>query len=256
MSLRFSERELRRLGDKDLAQIQHGLHAAFKERHPELGDIALPVRPQKKNTKQPESIVIPSMELVVSKHVERYIGLGFYREVYPNLDDEEATARYREDFALPVSGVEQPEAHRGRFDVYLVVDPRINLPRQHKRAKIAEYIDTGKITNLTQFPRRPYVVFTHDANRYRPHTVDQAIAKFAGDEVGSPQVEVTALYLNYPQFFRDHGVDAAGSRYKSDYVPCLYTFHGRPEVGAYWSGDVSRYWGALSRGKEIIELGA
>src|ERR1035437_6631955 len=42
MAMNYSERELKRLGDNDLAKIVAGAHEAFKKRHPKMGDIALP----------------------------------------------------------------------------------------------------------------------------------------------------------------------------------------------------------------------
>lgn len=41
MAMNYNERELRRLGDGDLADIVANVHAAFLKRHPDLNDIAL-----------------------------------------------------------------------------------------------------------------------------------------------------------------------------------------------------------------------
>lgn len=256
MTMSYNERELARLGDKDLAKIVAGVHEAFRKRHLEMSDIALPTFDKAKNSQAEEAVVLLTPEVIVAKHVDRYVKLSFHRVVYPKLSDIEAEAKYRSDFKLPEAGTRQPETYKGRFDLLATIDPRISLARKHKLAGIAEYINTDKISNLTPVPARPYAIWTHDANRYRKYTVDQATAKFADDEVGSPQVEVTDFYLNYPQFFKDHGVDASGSRHEDDCVPDLNTFRGWPRVDASWSGAQNSDWGALSRGKEIIELGS
>ena len=44
MAMNYSERELRRLGDNDLAKMQAVIHGVFKQRHPDMKDIALPVQ--------------------------------------------------------------------------------------------------------------------------------------------------------------------------------------------------------------------
>jgi hypothetical protein len=41
MAMNYSEKELRRLGDKDLAKIILGVHDVFKQRHPDMQDIPL-----------------------------------------------------------------------------------------------------------------------------------------------------------------------------------------------------------------------
>lgn len=210
------------------------------------------------NPQEAKPAVLQSLEAIVTAQVDRLIELGFHAEVYPDLPNEEAKAKYRADFAIPQGGITQPEAYKGRFDVLLVIDPRVLLTRQYalSRPEIIEYIDAGKITDETPVPGKPYAIWTHDAQRYRPYSVDKAKEQFADDEVGGLQVEVTSLYLHHPEFFRDHGVDAAGSHYGSGGVPYLDTFFGRPRVSADSSAGRDRHWGALSRGKEIIDLGA
>ncbi|MDO8618402.1 MAG: hypothetical protein Q7R49_00490 [Candidatus Daviesbacteria bacterium] len=56
--MRYNERELRRLGDGDLAEIVAGVHDAFKKRHPDLNDIVLPS--QKTSAKEAEAIITPT----------------------------------------------------------------------------------------------------------------------------------------------------------------------------------------------------
>ena len=41
MAMNYSEKELRRLGDKDLAKIVSGAHDVFRQRHPDMKDIPL-----------------------------------------------------------------------------------------------------------------------------------------------------------------------------------------------------------------------
>lgn len=218
----------------------------------------------------PENITgLPSLEQEVARQRDRYIELGFHKEVYPDTDEADAKERYRADFTLP-DGTEQPKGYKGRFDVSLVIEPRINLPMQHRRQNppILEKIGTADILNLIDIPRTPYLVWTHDGQRYNKFSVQQTMASFADDEVGSPQIEVTALYLQYPEYFKDEGYkDAAviatgsrdgstwGSERKLVWATLIDAYKGQPTVGSCWLGPMVIDAGKASRGKEITELG-
>ncbi len=200
------------------------------------------------------------LELTVRQQVDRLINqFGLHLEVYTGLDPQKAVEAYRRDFILP-DGAAMSEEYKGRFDGrILVVDPRVELSTLHQRADVTEYIITSAIKNLTAIPRVPYVTFTHDSQQYRPYSVEQALGMFAEDEVGRPQVEISHHYLQFPKDFTKNGMvgmDAAGSRYGDGRVPYLSLLDGRPEVFALWIGDPLRGWGAGSRGKDVIELGA
>ncbi len=198
---------------------------------------------------QPETPAVVDLEYVVSRQIDRYVDLKFHSELGMSEAD------YRQSLALP-EGTLQPESYRGRFDVLLVVEPRITLVRQHKLANITEYISTDKIVNIDEVPDYPYAIWTHDGQVYRPVTVEQARDKFLNDEVGSPQLEVTDLYLQHPEYFKGRGIDAAGSQDGGGRVPTQRAFYGGSEVRASEAGNADQDWGAGSRGKEIIRLGA
>ncbi len=204
-------------------------------------------------------LISQDLKEVVAKQIDRFIEkYGFHREVYPRLSDGEATAQYRRDFGLPES-VFQPAEYAGRFDTVLVIEPRISLSRKYAIAGIREWIDTSAITDSTKYPDTPpYLTFTHDAQKYRPYSVKQALTMFAEDEVGIPLNEVTDHYLLLPEDFGKRGMvgmDAAGSRSGGGDVPCLYLLRGGPGVYADFIDDPARHWGTGSRGKEVIKLG-
>lgn len=224
------------------------------------GDVPLPEtkeKPSKPKEKQARKETTRPIDLVeiVTKCVDRYIGFGFHRVVYPDLSEEEAIEKYREDFTIP-KDARQPKEYEGRFPIINAVDPRIPLPEKHKRARIKEGINTGNITNQTHIPDKPYIVFTHDGARYLPDTINQATSKFEKDEVAEPMTETTDLYLNHPEFFRNRGRDAAGSRTGFGLVPYLVAFVGSPRVSSVSADDPYQGRGAGSRGKEIIVLGS
>lgn len=221
-----------------------------------------------------EALTRADLERVVVGQVERYIALGFYAEVYPGIEEEEAKAKYRADFTLPENAA-QPVKYSGRFDVVLAVEPRISLTRKHELAarikelgldtvarrwttsRVREWINTGNIEDLTDHPTNvPYLVFTYNGKKHRLNTVTRAEDLFAGDEVRSPQLEVTDLFLQIPRFFvSQEGLYAAGSRYGRVLVPRLGTLFDEPEVQADSSDYRPRGWGVASRGKDVIRLG-
>lgn len=213
------------------------------------------------------------LEADVKGQVNRFILLHFHQAVYKDLDEEEARERYIADFTLP-KDASQPKKYQNRFDITQIVDPRISLRRQYVLAigikklgldsaaekwttsQIAEWINTDDIKNLTKYPpKRPYLVFTHDGLKYHSYPEEKALALFDDDEVGSPLMEVTALFLNHPEYFIGRGIDAAGSRYRGNRTPDLNTFGGRPGVDARWYDYRGPDWGVLSRGKKVILLG-
>lgn len=222
-----------------------------------------------------ERAPVNPLEWIVAGQAERNIQLGLASEVYPGLSPEDAAEQYRNDFIVPKGAYSLAESYRGRFDVALAVDPRIELVRKHELAgrikelgldsivgkwrtsRVQEFIDTGRIQDLTDHPTKvPYLVFTHDGQRFRYISVEEAISRFESDEVGNPQLEVTDLFLKHPEYFNHRGMFAVGSRSEDGDVPCLATWRGHPKVGAPLVGYPRRGLGALSRGEDFIELGA
>lgn len=199
--------------------------------------------------KSPEAPMVSNLELMVAQQVDRLVQFGFHEEL--GKSEEE----YRAEF-LPLKGVSQPESYKGLFDILLVVEPRIALGKQHLRAGIKEVVSTDTIQNLTEFPNKPYITWTQDGQKTRNCSAELATEYFKDDEIGSPQVEVTALYLQHPEYFKGLGIVAAGSRYEDGYVPCLGAFSDRPEVCGFPYDLRLPVWGVGYRGKEIVILGA
>lgn len=182
------------------------------------------------------------LQAIWEKQVSRLISLGFNREVGKS---EFTYRRMMPQFAP------QPQAYIGRFDIPLLVDPRISLKQLHKLAGIHSMSHEEQIVDVVKVPDVPYAVWTHDGNRYRMHSVKEAISHFQPDELPSPLVEVIALYLQHPEFFQDHGIDATGSVFGMESVPCIDTFLGSPELNIGAIDHPDNRWGALSRGSSI-----
>lgn len=143
----------------------------------------------------------------------------------------------------------QPESYQSRFDIPLLIDPRMPLKKLHRLIGITSSIDEDLIVNTIKPLQEPYTVWTHDANRYRPFSVKDAIKNFQPDELVTLQLEVTALYMHYPVIFQNHGVDASGSMFGTASVTCIDTFHDGPTLSQGSLDHPDSRWGALSRGK-------
>lgn len=191
------------------------------------------------------------LEAIAKAQTDRLIELGFHREVYPHLSPEEAEAFYRNDLAVP-EFTNQPKEYEGRLDMVLVVDPRIQLPRQHRLAQVGGYT-TSEVQNYVSYPNHPYIAFIHD----------RQIAPYGyKDEAKSPQVEVTSLYLQHPELFRYKGFCAPGSRlapygWESFHSPAIILDRGRPEVIGFVPDNLfaQHVSSPLLRGKKVLPLG-
>lgn len=184
---------------------------------------------------------------IKENQVNSLVKFGFHKLLGISLDE------YKE--SIPEISI-QPKEYNNHFDIPLVVDPRVPISEQLEISGIKARTNIENIINVTEVPNKPYTIWTHDARRYRHLTVEEACRKFSNDEVGSPLIEVIALYMQYPRIFKDFGIDAAGSRVDSreghDYVPSLILYDTRKDVIADRI-DIGPYheFGALSRGKKI-----
>lgn len=216
------------------------------------------------------------LERTISEQVDRYIALGFHMEVYKDLSVTEAEAKYRADFTLPIEAV-QPVEYVGRFDIPLLVEPRISLSVKYKLAQKLKDMNldsitakwetskiddsTGEIIDQTDHPTdRPYLIFTHAGKKYRGSSVEKALERFRDDEVGITQGELTDLFLQSPRYFVV-GISAAGSLDVAKhhakghtYVPSIFMILDHIEASSFWIKNKQEL-GVGSRGKEIIRLG-
>jgi hypothetical protein len=149
----------------------------------------------------------------------------------------------------------QPEEYKGRFDIPVLVDPRVDLLDQHKSVNLKGVINRVDLENLVEVPDKPYVMWTHDGRRNRQKSVVEAQAGFADDEVGSTQLEVTALFLQHPDVFEGHALYAPNSR-SERHVPYLHRIIEGHKARLGRGGKDDRphaLWGTLSRGEKISQ---
>lgn len=242
MAMNYTERELRKLGDNDLAKIIAGAHDAFKKRHPELGDIALPqsTRGPKKDKlsliQKPSTAELDqlSIEAEWQDQAQRFIELGFHSEL--GLTEEQYLA------TLP-KFEPQPEEYRGRFDVSLLVETRIPWEKQAKLACIvvSDYL-MSRINetrewegNHSQTPDVPYTGWFNSwgqrfAKQIRPF---DARDQLAADECGAGPFEGVAQQVHHPEVtLEGKYFDLIGYSVESGNVPYLLRWDGGPGLSA------------------------
>src|SRR5205085_2181333 len=108
------------------------------------------------------------------------------------------------------------ESYVGRFDLPLLVDPRMPLKKLNKLIGIKTTFDESLIADVVKIPTEPYAIWTHDGSRYRQYSVRDALHHFEPDEAPCVLMEVTHLFVQYPELFSQYGVDASGSFYGGD----------------------------------------
>ena len=196
------------------------------------------------------------LDKVIDKQVSRYIDLGFHREVYPNLKDEEAKTKYLNNFTLP-QVASQPAEYVGYFDIALVAEPRVSLSRKFELAGITKWINISKIVDLTEHPEDiPYLVFTHTGKLYRPYYPSVLNLTFPKNfEVGSPLLEVTDQFIQDFSLWDGKALDAVGSWLPYNLVPHISSLTDKLHVGQ--ENPTNRYmnWFTSTRGEHLIRLG-
>jgi hypothetical protein len=152
----------------------------------------------------------------------------------------------------------QPEEYKGRFDLQVLVEPRIPLKDQQKRADIGSSISSitemrEPVKDIVQTLNAPYVIWSHDASRYRSQSAAEAEKKFDVDEVGGTLTEVTALFLQHPEVFDGYAAYALSSE-SGKMTPFLHEIKSiyKARVGR---GDKHRpghsLWGTFSRAEKV-----
>ncbi len=185
----------------------------------------------------------------VLEQVDKFVELGFNDEIGLTVEE------YRRSLALPEGGIVQPKNYKGRFDIPIVVDPRLSLSEVFRRWGIAEFVDTREIKNITPIPEGPYIAWTHYMRNYSNISAEKALTMFAMDEVASTLAEATSFYCYDPDYFMNRSIIAVGSIFGDVGIPFLGPFIGERGLGACSPKFSDQYWGVLSRGDEVVMLG-
>lgn len=197
---------------------------------PDYGTLVTPLVAARTGIFVETSVEREAREAEWKRQTDRLIELGFHRVVHPELSEAQAEAEYRE--SLPKIGL-QPPNYNGRFDIPVLVDPRVPPPDQLSRAEIREWLSTRTVKNTVEGPDKPYVQWTQVGKRLLNLSPKGAMRMLDKDEVGCTFLEVIALYLQHPKIFENRKVIALSSRLRG----------AAPYLGKF--NDITSVWTAL-----------
>jgi len=95
----------------------------------------------------------------------------------------------------------------------------------------------------------PYFIWTHDGTRYRTTTIGGAVEAFAASEMACSQLEVSSLFIQYPELFRGRGIDSGRTHNAAGYYSTLLWVDERPELALHHYNDFTPGLSVLSRHK-------
>ena len=147
----------------------------------------------------------------------------------------------------------QPETFRGRFDIPVIVETRILLPRMLELAGIACNFDSKEVKDWSEgkfaTPNKPYITWLQDGTQNLNRSVRAVRKGFALDERGGTVFDGIALYLRDPKILKHHYLDLPGSDVGPGSAPCLGLCYGRPGLRLFWVGRVLPFFRSVSCGR-------
>lgn len=196
-----------------------------------------------------QGLIETELEDTRQRQIQRLLDLGFHESL--GMSENDYLASFP-DFP------ERLPAYGQILDTPLLVDPRVRLSDQHKQLEIRGWADPSKTRDITKVPETPYAIWTH-GRLLGPGAVDKLrdLDKPKRNALShaweaSPQVEVTALWIQQPDVFEGHGFEAIGSRgplphpsisdFADDHIP-MFQASRTAFSGVDWEG--------LHRGKNI-----
>lgn len=119
----------------------------------------------------------------------------------------------------------QPEQFKGRFDIPLLVETRIPVSQQAKRANVRYCLDGLNVLDWDEDPQgyktptHPYVTWVRDSVENTIYNAEDARSKLQKDERGGTEYDGISFYIRHPQALKGHfsyllGTSVAGPREK------------------------------------------
>lgn len=252
MSMNYTEHELRKLGDSDLAKVISGVHDAFKKRHPDVQDILLPKSVPTISKRETSQKVYP--EISLDEELQRQRTLIFEKVANP-LGMSEADC-FR---ALPSSF---PERTLGQIELGL--DIPILVPKfpqfswlqviDAANLGISDYLK-GRLNEMKEWedPRGIeisdglYGAWVHIGDRYKFRKPADVRGELKNGERGGTHWDGVGLAIVRRDIIMDENkyFDLIGSVVGSGRVPFVDGWFGRPEFSAPWETEAHPGFQAL-----------
>lgn len=151
----------------------------------------------------------------------------------------------------------QPESYQGRYDIPIVVNPRIPLTVLFRALGVRELISSENFINTPPpVSNIPYLIWIAQESRHSEQSVEDVKAKLQSDEteVSVNLIELAAVYLGHPEFFIRRALIAGESSY-GEYNPYISTFAKQPELFVVRPNFRLARYEVLTRGRIVRELG-
>lgn len=192
-------------------------------------------------TQKPSSEKTKQIDLGLEwqRQAQKLIDLGFHRDL--GLSEE--------TYLLSLPKFEsQPEAFRGRFDIPVLVETRIDPARQAELAGLDYWIKGLDVSDWKDDPKgyktpeTPYTTWMQDGKKNLKRNVEDVRENLETDERGATKYDGVALFIAHPEILNDHYIDLPGTSLGADYAASLSQWNGKPRV--YYDGRVGN---AVSR---------
>lgn len=180
------------------------------------------------------------------RQVGKLVKLGFHKEL--GMDEKEYID------SLPKFGP-QPENFKGRFDIPVIVDPRIDWKKQSELAGITNIISNSNVRDWPKdskgykIPDVPYITWMQDGRKYLGKSVDWVRKNLSEDERGGTIYDGLSLAIFHRNILRHHNIDLPGTQVGSGSAPDLCGGDAGLWLGDDWAGSASGGWGSVSCGR-------
>lgn len=228
---------IRKLG----IEVARGIFAITGVKDPDLKS----VKPAKAESPKVYSVI--SLEAERTRQAQRYVELGFHREL--GLTEQKYIA------SLP-KFEPQPKEFKGRLDTPLLVETRVPIERQAKLADIDYFLrglDKKDWTDDPQgykTPNIPYATWIDEGKRFMNRKVEDVRNELASFERGGTEFDAVALYIAKPQILQTRFLDLPGTTVGSDCAACLRRWGGRAELGRRFVDAASPRFGSVVCGRK------
>ncbi|MFH1971644.1 MAG: hypothetical protein ABIJ05_04655 [Patescibacteria group bacterium] len=180
------------------------------------------------------------------RQVNKLVKLGFHKELGMT------KKAYVESLPKFTS---QPESFKRRFDISVIVDPRINWQRQCELAEIRNYISSENIKDWEDDPKGyktpefSYIVWMQDGTKNLNKSVKKVRQNLSEDERGATLYDGLSLAIFHPEIMKKHNIDLPGTSVGFDHAPYLFGFSSVLKLTFNWVSNHFSNWGSFSCGR-------
>lgn len=147
----------------------------------------------------------------------------------------------------------QPQSYQDRFDIPVVVDPRVDLAQRLKDLGIRESIPSDRFTHTLILNTR-YVIWIPKAPRHPGESLEEVKAGIEpNEEVVLNLRELAEVYSVLPSFFAMRALVAGASTLGKGFAD-ISTLAQQPELFVVRANFKNARYEVLTRGRQVLPL--